>query len=296
MQLAGKNRSAGADDCAPLVIRRGELGPGERELQSPHAHLVFVSLAGGAVVHSDAHGSVRHRLRPGCVALHPAGHFARWRVEDRVEFSLLRLDADFVARVAMECFGVVPDALRFDPLLREADPALAGLAGAMTREDFRRDAGSRLHAQSVATLLALHLLREYAPARPVAVTESAPVGQSARAVARAVAFMRENFSREIGLREIADEVHVSGSHLTRLFRHALGVTPYRYLLQMRVENARSLLAAGAGRRSLAEVAAAFGFCDQSHLTRHCKRLLGATPGQLQAGLLPQLTAARRLAA
>jgi hypothetical protein len=79
MQLAGKNRSAGVDDCAPLVIRRGELGPGERELQSPHAHLVFVSLGGGAVVRSDARGSVRHRLRPGCVALHPAGHFARWR-------------------------------------------------------------------------------------------------------------------------------------------------------------------------------------------------------------------------
>jgi hypothetical protein len=75
MQLAGKNRSAGVDDCAPLVIRRGELGPGERELQSPHAHLVFVSLGGGAVVRSDARGSVRHRLRPGCVA----GHFARWR-------------------------------------------------------------------------------------------------------------------------------------------------------------------------------------------------------------------------
>lgn len=279
----------------PLAVRRGELGPGERELHSAHAHLVFVSLGGGEVVRSGPDGTSRHRVRPGCVALQPAGHAARWRVEDRVEFALLRLDADFATRVAWEGFGVSPGQIRYGPEVREKDVVLAGLAGAIVHESLRRDAGSVLFSRSMATMLSLHLLREYAIGGGRIVCVGASAANIPRPVERAVAYIRENFAREIGLREIADAVHVSGSHLTRLFRGALGVTPYRYLLRTRVENARSLLAAGAGRGSLAAIAAAVGFCDQSHLTRHCKRLLGMTPGQLQSGAA-RLIAARPAAA
>ena len=60
-----------------------------------------------------------------------------------------------------------------------------------------------------------------------------------------------------------------------------GVTPHQYLIGVRVNNARALLSAGAGKRSMADVAEAVGFADQSHLTRHVKRLLGVTPRELR---------------
>jgi transcriptional regulator GlxA family with amidase domain len=41
------------------------------------------------------------------------------------------------------------------------------------------------------------------------------------------------------------------------------VSPHQYLIQLRVNSARSLLSAGSGERSLAEVASAVGFADQS---------------------------------
>ncbi|MEX0960525.1 MAG: AraC family transcriptional regulator [Burkholderiales bacterium] len=296
MQAITEKQSHGMEGAVPLAIRHGELQRGTRELRYPHVHLVFVSLGGGVVVRSDARGSARHRVQPGSVALHPAGHAARWQVEDPIAFSVLSLDAEFANQVARDSFGLAPEQATLDVKLRESDPTLAAFAGAMASEGLRRDAGSRMYVRSMATLLALHLLREYVPVRAGNAVEPGQGVGMPRAVARAVAFMRENFSREIGLQDVADAVHVSGSHLTRLFRRALGVTPYRYLLQMRVENARSLLAAGAGRRSLAEIASAVGFCDQSHLTRHCKRLLGATPGQLQARLASDLIVARPAAA
>jgi AraC family transcriptional regulator len=59
------------------------------------------------------------------------------------------------------------------------------------------------------------------------------------------------------------------------------VSPHQYLIQVRVNNARSLLSAGSGERSLAEVASAVGFSDQSHLTRHFKRIVGVTPKQFR---------------
>jgi len=69
--------------------------------------------------------------------------------------------------------------------------------------------------------------------------------------------------------------------LTRLFKRTLGISLYQHVLQVRVNSARSLLAAGTSGRSLAEIAAAVGFADQSHLTRHFKRITGITPRQFR---------------
>jgi AraC-like DNA-binding protein len=64
--------------------------------------------------------------------------------------------------------------------------------------------------------------------------------------------------------------------LIRLFGDATGIPPHAYLRQVRVKRAKALLARG---DSIANVAQATGFNDQSHLNRWFKRLLGITPGQ-----------------
>ena len=93
-------------------------------------------------------------------------------------------------------------------------------------------------------------------------------------------YIQENFAQEIGLADIANAARVSPYHLARLFKQVTGVTPHQYLIGVRVDNARALLSAGAGKRSIADIAEAVGFADQSHLTRHVKRLLGVTPREL----------------
>jgi AraC family transcriptional regulator len=93
--------------------------------------------------------------------------------------------------------------------------------------------------------------------------------------------MHENYARELSLTDIAGAVHLSSFHLARLFKQSLGVSPHQYLIQLRVNSARWLLSAGSGERSLAEVASAVGFADQSHLARHFKRVTGLTPRQFR---------------
>jgi AraC-like DNA-binding protein len=63
--------------------------------------------------------------------------------------------------------------------------------------------------------------------------------------------------------------------LSRHFRAAFATSPHRFLLMRRLQRARGMIAAGA---SLADVAAATGFADQSHLTRHFKKAFGIAPG------------------
>ncbi len=80
----------------------------------------------------------------------------------------------------------------------------------------------------------------------------------------------------VTLREAAELLHAHPTHLVRTFTRTHGLPPHAYLTGRRVEVARRLLLAG---QRPAEVAAAVGFYDQSHLARHFKRHLGVSPAR-----------------
>ena len=102
-----------------------------------------------------------------------------------------------------------------------------------------------------------------------------------RTIAQQVqAYLQEHYSETITLNHLAQTVNVPPLKLLRLCRREWGLPPHRYLIQVRVQQAKQRIAA---RAPLAVVAAETGFADQSHLTRHFKRLVGVTPGQYRAG-------------
>lgn len=68
----------------------------------------------------------------------------------------------------------------------------------------------------------------------------------------------------------------SRAALIESFKVHFGVTPNRYVIQVRIGEARRRLRQGL---EIADVAAAVGFADQSHLTRHFKAVLGVTPAR-----------------
>ncbi|WP_221348286.1 helix-turn-helix transcriptional regulator [Streptomyces beigongshangae] len=94
----------------------------------------------------------------------------------------------------------------------------------------------------------------------------------------------ERLLEGVTLREAAALVHAHPTHLVRAFSGAYGIPPHQYLMSRRVERARRLLLEG---RTPGEVAAETGFYDQSHLTRHFKRLVGVAPGRYRGGVSPR---------
>ncbi|MFD5824737.1 AraC family transcriptional regulator [Lentzea sp. NPDC060358] len=80
----------------------------------------------------------------------------------------------------------------------------------------------------------------------------------------------------ITLSAAAQELQTSPTHLVRAFSRRFGLPPHRYLTGRRVDLARGFLVQG---RSAAEAAVLAGFHDQSHLTRHFRRVLGTSPGR-----------------
>jgi AraC family transcriptional regulator len=69
-------------------------------------------------------------------------------------------------------------------------------------------------------------------------------------------------------------------HFTRVFARSVGMTPYRYVVHLRLQRALELMRER--RHSLAEIAAATGFADQSHLSRWVRRVHGVSPTELTA--------------
>jgi AraC family transcriptional regulator len=270
----------------PLNFERREAAPASDCLPSGSTeHLVFVNLAAGHI-QREAEGTVIQReLVPGSVAVQPSGQPACWSWDTRLNFSVLRLEPAFLDRVAKEVFDLEPDEYRLEAAMRDQDPVVADIAGVLAREVVRAQAGGTLYAESLANILAVHLLRNYsARAASVAAQDSPPSpppSHRSRAVADAIAYIEANYAGELKLEDVAAAVHLSPFHLARLFKQVSGVSPHQYLVQVRVNAARSLLSAGSGQRSLAEVAAAVGFADQSHLTRQFKRHFGVTPSQVR---------------
>ena len=105
-------------------------------------------------------------------------------------------------------------------------------------------------------------------------TSPAPGGLSPRLLARAIALMREH--DEESLDELAAALHLSRGYFMRAFRAATGETPHRWRLRDRLDRAMTLLREPAA--SIADVAIACGFADQSHLTRLFVRQVGLGPG------------------
>jgi AraC-like DNA-binding protein len=87
------------------------------------------------------------------------------------------------------------------------------------------------------------------------------------------------YAESLTITAIAAELDVHPSHLVRVFTQTYGIPPHRYLVSRRVDHARRLLVDG---HRPADVAARTGFHDQSHLTRHFRRILGATPSAFAA--------------
>ncbi|MCX4812748.1 AraC family transcriptional regulator [Streptomyces sp. NBC_01239] len=134
--------------------------------------------------------------------------------------------------------------------------------------------GDELEAESRLSLIAERLhthLRPSTAATPFVPTPFAPT------LARDLReLLDERVTEGIALDEAARLVHAHPAHLVRAFSGAYGIAPHQYLMSRRVDHARRLLLDG---RPPGEVATVTGFYDQSHLTRHFRKLVGVTPGR-----------------
>jgi AraC family transcriptional regulator len=92
---------------------------------------------------------------------------------------------------------------------------------------------------------------------------------------RLVDFIDENLDRDLSLQSMAAEAEISPLYLPHAFKVAVGHSPHQYVLQRRIQKARSLLTSTDS--PIADIALAVGFSSQSHLSNWFRRLVGVSP-------------------
>jgi AraC-like DNA-binding protein len=105
-------------------------------------------------------------------------------------------------------------------------------------------------------------------------------GEEPRAIRRVKDYLEARYGGKVQLAELVRLTGLDRAYLIRSFRRVVGMPPHEYLTQVRVRHAARALSRG---EPIADVAALAGFADQSHLTRHFKRITGTTPGRYAAG-------------
>jgi AraC family transcriptional regulator len=224
-------------------------------------------------------GVKRHRPPPaGAVSLMPAGTPVQWRWHGHKDSFHIHLEPALVARVAAEAFGLDPARLTLPPLDALELPHLRAAMLAVDDELTAGGLGGPLAAESLANLLAVHLLRHVlTPRQPARRRYGALPQAKLRAV---VEYVEEYLDASPTLEQLAAVARLSPNYFASQFQRATGLPPHQYVIVRRVERARQLLQQGSDL-SLAEVAAHAGFSDQSQFSHHFKRLVGLTPGQFR---------------
>jgi AraC-like DNA-binding protein len=106
-----------------------------------------------------------------------------------------------------------------------------------------------------------------------------PVTKEHMAIQLVRSYLEENYAENISLEELAAIAHLSPFHLLRSFRDQVGLPPHAYQIQTRIKHAKSMLGRGL---PCIDTAIAVGFADQSHFTKHFKRIVGVPPGLYSA--------------
>jgi AraC-like DNA-binding protein len=188
--------------------------------------------------------------------------------KDGISYSMLYVGHELVKEI-------LPD-LASAPIFPGIGICDSGLAGRLRRICRSLEFGCSSLAAETELISALRcLFQRHANAK----TRQLDPRESAR-IGRVQEYLRANLHRNVSLNELATLTGLSKAYVIRSFRRVVGMPPYEWLLQQRIEEARKYLQSGS---SIGDLAIRLGFADQSHFHRRFKSVTGMTPASYAAG-------------
>jgi AraC family transcriptional regulator len=263
-----------------ILVEQFQHPSGEGKTYYSEEHSVCLSLATRPVHFLQIKGGRSHTslYGKGDISITPAemSFYARWRGEDH--YLHIRIASRFIQQVAREVLELNSDRLELLPEFRTRDPQLEAIGMMLLAELEQDNLGGRLYIESLSNVLAVHLLRQYAAAKP-----ALPVyegGLSQHQLVKVLDYINDRLDQEIKLADLAALLDMSQFHFSHLFKQAIGTSPHQYLLQQRIERAKQLLKHT--DQSIMDIAFACGFNSHSHLSKQFRQLTGTTPKAYRA--------------
>ncbi|MFM0726167.1 AraC family transcriptional regulator [Paraburkholderia strydomiana] len=201
----------------------------------------------------------------------PAGLDGQWSDDAACTILSVWIGEEFAQRT-VEQLALKPGSAQLRPQFQMRDPRFQHLAWALRAELEADDASDPLYAESLCTAMVVRLIGG-APTLDDRRRTLAP-----GTAARVIEFIDAHLDQRLTLSELAALADLSVPHFKVLFRETLGMPVHRYVVQRRVERAKTLLLQG--KLNASQIALDTGFAHQSHMAHWMGRLLGVTPREL----------------
>lgn len=207
------------------------------------------------------------------IVLTPAGMESGWRWHSQSRVIVVTLDPARLRRFAESELGMILTDRQVRDVPQAPDEELCR-SGMMLLDALRnRGTGSQVIYEALARVFLVQLLQRYGEARAAA--REFGRGLSLSQHRRVLDHVAARFGGAVTIEDMARVAGMSPAHFARSFKATIGDTPYQFVMDYRMEQARKMLATR--DLPLIDVALACGFADQPHFTRVFKRLTGQTP-------------------
>lgn len=266
---------------APRFLRYGSFsagfalecnnGPaGEAEFKVDQ-HIIGLSLGAPhwAEFAIESDRSKRLRMHAGHLQIIPADHRHRVRW-DACDFTLLFIAPELLGRLTAELTdGVAPPVT---PTLQMNDMIIRAAITALRDEALSEGLRGSLYAEALVVVAAARLARLSGRARLLPATETL---DSPEHLGRVYDYIEAHLEERMTIEALGSLVGMGPYRFARAFRRAVGIPPYHYVLERRIERAKRLLVET--DLPITEIALKVGFASHSHLSTAFRQAVGASP-------------------
>ena len=218
---------------------------------------------------------ITNRIRKGSFFLTSGGapYDVRWKAVTPEPFEAMSvfIELPVLQHAFAEVFGADAEKAKLRDVSAFTDETLNSFMERLREELVREDA-SQLFVSAIAQAIAIHLARNYAEIQESRTPSPSLPGYKLKQVTD---WITEHLTEDLNLDQLSAQVGLSKFHFHRLFKRAVGVSPSRYHIDLRMNEARRLLRET--KNSVVDVALDVGYTNPSHFAKLFRRETGLTP-------------------
>ena len=243
-------------------------------------HLIYVALT-PLIARAGLNGEAANNsdFEIGEIGFCSAGTTCKWQTSNEHEYLALSLSPEALSNAISE----VVDISHFElpPKLCFSDSLMRHIIAQITDGMMSTGTVEQLYTDSLFNTLAVQLQKHHTTRKRE--LPNFHGGLPRYQLRRAIDYIQTHLDQDIKLTDIAQLLGMSQYYFCRLFRQSMGVSPYKYVIQQRVERAKTLLRQPQ-KMAIAAIALECGFANQSALNKHFRNLIGTTPNTYRKGL------------